>query len=442
MTPHVLTAAESEDQQRRVAGSLAGLGLGAGDRVAFLLGGSGELVSAVVGALRSGVVPVMLDPHLTAEERAQVLEDADPGLVVDTEDGLAALLAGTPADLAAAPLARPMHYTSGTSGRRKGVWSGLLDEVDAQALVAEERDQWEFTGSDVHLVSSGLHHSAPLRFAASTLLAGGAVAVLPAFSAQAWLQAVEAVRPSTTFCAPAHLQRVLAAVDEGATLPDLSCVRLLAYAGAPCPRPVQERVHALFPVGSVWEFYGSTEGQFTACSPEDWATHPGSVGRARRGRALWVDPDGTIWCRVPRHARFTYWRDPEKTAAAWRGDAFTVGDLGRLDEDGFLYLDGRRDDLILSGGVNVYPREVELALEELPGVLDVAVFARPDDRWGQRVCAAVVGDVDEALLRGWAEERLSPARRPKEYHLVSAIPRSSTGKVRRAFLATELGLEA
>ncbi len=106
-----------------------------------------------------------------------------------------------------------------------------------------------------------------------------------------------------------------------------------------------------------------------------------------------------MWCHAPGFARFEYWHDPTSTARAWRGDAFTVGDMGRLDEDGYLFLDGRRDDLVISGGVNVYPVEVEAALAEVPGVVDVAVFGLADDEWGERVCAAVVGDVDEDTLR-------------------------------------------
>ncbi|HZB72295.1 MAG TPA: fatty acid--CoA ligase family protein, partial [Acidimicrobiales bacterium] len=186
-------------------------------------------------------------------------------------------------------------------------------------------------------------------------------------------------------------------------------------------------------------FYGSTEGQFTACPPDEWLARPGTVGRARPGRRLSTDPDGTIWCQVPAPARFTYWRDPVRTAAAWRGDAFTVGDLGRLDDDGYLWLDGRRDDLLISGGVNVYPLEVERALAACPGVAEVAVFGVPDERWGTRVCAAVVGDVEEEALRAHARERLAPAKRPKDVVRVAALPHTDRGKVRRSTLAADLG---
>src|SRR5581483_4844914 len=339
----LLTPAEAEPAQRRVAGALAARGLRAGDRVAFLLPSSPELLVAFLGALRSGVVAVPLNPALVEEERAALLADAEPGLVVDDAAGLAELLGGPEAELAPVPLSRPMHYTSGTTGRPKGVWSGVLSEADGAALLGEEAAIWGFGPDDVHLVCSPLHHSVAIRFGAGTLLAGGSVVVLPRFDARAAAAAIAEYRPTTAFMVPAHLQRLFAAGD----LPDLSSLRLLVHAGAPCPTPLKERAIAAFPIGAVWEFYGSTEGQFTVCSTDEWFDHPGSVGRARPGRTLSVDDDGVIWCAVPDYARFEYWRDPDKTAAAWRGDAFTVGDLGRLDADGYLYLDGRRDDLVI-----------------------------------------------------------------------------------------------
>ncbi|MET1134123.1 MAG: AMP-dependent synthetase, partial [Aeromicrobium sp.] len=194
----------------------------------------------------------------------------------------------------------------------------------------------------------------------------------------------------------------------------------------------------LFGTDVVWEFYGSTEGQFTACPATEWARHPGTVGRARPGRVITVDDEGELWCAVPPWGRFSYWNDPERTEQAWRrtehGPAFTVGDLGRVDADGFVHLDSRRTDLIISGGVNVYPAEVEAALVEVPGVVEIAVFGRPDERWGQRVMAAYVGDAPEADLRAAAQERLAPPKRPKTYERVSALPRTATGKVRRTEL--------
>ena len=405
-----------------------------GSRVALLVPGSASYLDVVLGLLAAGVVPIPLDPRLTEHERERILAGLDPTLVV-TDEGALAELAATyePGGL---PRARPMHVTSGTTGTPKGVWSGLLDEPSARALVAEERDLWGFAADDVNLVLSPIYHSAPLRFATGTRLAGGRVVMPGPFDPTVVTAAIIAERPTTMFCVPTHLQRLFAHWDE-VGVPDLSSFRLVAHAGAPCPDAVKRRLLDLFPDGSTWEFYGSTEGQFTACRSEEWLDRPGTVGRARPGRRLAVDADGTIWCTVPEHARFDYYGDPAKTAAAWRGDAFTVGDLGRLDADGYLYLDGRREDLVISGGVNVYPLEVEQVLEQHPGVDDVAVYGADDPDWGQRVCAAYVGIASAEELDAFVRERLAPPKRPKSWHHVDVLPRTLTGKVLRNALPTQ-----
>ena len=406
-----------------------------GSRVALLVPGSHAYVDLVLGLLASGDFPIPLDPRLTTSERERIFAVTEPDLVVTTEAEVASLLADLPQGRTRGlPRGRPMHCTSGTTGTPKGVFSGLLSPADSAALVAEERDLWGFAATDVNLVLSPLYHSAPLRFAMGTLLAGGRVHLLGPFEPAAITAAIEAERPTTMFCVPAHLQRLFAHWDEVGT-PDLSSFRLVAHAGAPCPADVKTRLIETFPAGSTWEFYGSTEGQFTACRSEEWLEHPGTVGRARPGRELSTDADGLIWCRVPAYARFSYFDDPVKTAAAWRDDAFTVGDLGRLDEDGYLFLDGRREDLIITGGVNVYPLEVEQVLGTHPGIRDVAVYAAPDADWGQRVCAVVVGEATEAELVAFAREHLAPPKRPKSYRFLDELPRTLTGKVIR----TDLG---
>lgn len=417
-----------------------------GDRVALLLPGSQEYVALVLLLARHGVVPVPLDPRLTERERTAVLQDVAPTVVVDRHEALAEvadLLRASTAEPGDVPLVRPMHLTSGTTGSPKGVWSGVLDRASAEALVEEERDLWGFTSNDVHLVLSPLYHSAPLRFALSTLLAGGRIVVPGPFDPAATTRALAEERPTTMFCVPAHLQRLFAHWDQ-VGVPDLSSFRLVAHAGAACPPPVKQRLLDLFPARSTWEFYGSTEGQFTACRSEEWLERPGTVGRARPGRTLSVDPDGTIWCAVPEHARFSYWNDAEKTRATWRdtadGPAFTVGDLGRLDTEGYLYLEGRREDLIITGGVNVYPVEVENVLTEHPAVREAAVFGVEDERWGQRVCAAVVGSASPEDLVAFAAIRLAPPKRPKDYFVLADLPHTPTGKLKRLELPGLLGL--
>ena len=427
----LLEADQAEDAQRRAAGALVAAGLEPGDRVAFSLGSSAALLCCVLGALRRGIVPVLLNATLVPEERDALLADAEPRLTVLEEAALDRLLQGAPVELAPHPLARPMHYTSGTTGRPKGVWSGVLDEDDGRALFDDERSVWGFDAADTHLVCSPMYHSVSIRFAGGTLLSGGRVLVLGRFDAAAAVAALTAYRPTTTFMAPTAMGRL---VRHPGTPPLLESLRLLVHAGSPCPPALKEEALGRVRPGALWEFYGSTEGQFTVCSPEDWQARPGTVGRARPGRRLEVDAEGTVWCHAPGFARFRYWRDDEATARAWRGDAFTVGDLGRLDDDGFLFLDGRRADLVITGGVNVYPAEVESVLAGAPGVAEVAVFGVDDDAWGQRVCAAVVGDVDEAALRRHAEAHLAPYKRPKSYLLVAELPRTATGKVVRRAL--------
>lgn len=406
-----------------------------GDRVALVVPGSETYVRAVIGLLAAGVVPIPLDPKLTESERAGLFADLAPTAVIDSPSQLDAIAAAYPLGL---PLARPMHVTSGTTGRPKGVWSGLLQPADAASLVAEERELWGFTATDVNLVLSPLHHSAPLRFAIGTMLAGGRIVVPGPFDVEAITAAIVETSPTTMFCVPAHLQRLFVHWDlVGA--PDLSSFRLVAHAGAPCPEAIKRRLIELFPMHSTWEFYGSTEGQFTACRSEEWLERPGTLGRARPGRTMSVDPDGVLWCTVPDYARFEYFGAPEKTEAAWRetpdGPAFTVGDLGRIDDDGYVYLDGRRVDLIISGGVNVYPAEVEQVLERVPGVSEIAVYGSPDADWGQRVCAAYAGEASTDDLRAYAREHLAPAKRPKDYRRVDALPRTPTGKVLRRRLS-------
>lgn len=425
-----------------MSGALESPALRPGDRVALLVPGSLAYVDAVISMLVDGVVPIPLDPRLTEVERTRILADLSPVQVVTDAEGLAEVTSTwAPGDV---PLARPMHVTSGTTGSPKGVFSGILPRDQASALLAEERDLWGFSSTDVNLVLSPLYHSAPLRFAVGTLLAGGRVVAPGPFDPAAVTAAILAERPTTMFCVPAHLQRLFSYWDDlatdGGTWPDLSSFRLVAHAGAPCPDHLKRRLIEVFPSGTTWEFYGATEGQFTACRSEEWLDRPGTVGRARPGRFLETDDDGTIWCTVPEHARFTYANAPEKTTAAWRtgprGPAFSVGDLGRIDEDGYLYLDGRREDLVISGGVNVYPAEVENALAEHPGVDDVAVFGRDDEQWGQRVCAAYVGGATPAELDAWARTRLSPPKRPKEYVALTEIPRTLTGKILRRSLSS------
>jgi acyl-CoA synthetase (AMP-forming)/AMP-acid ligase II len=309
-----------------------------------------------------------------------------------------------------------------------------------------------------------------VRFATGTLLSGGSLAILSRFDAVTALNVLRRHRPTTAFLVPTHLQRILQS-PELAGDERFDSLRFLAHAGAPCPPSVKRATMARVHPGAVWEFYGSTEAQFTVCGPDEWLAHPGSVGRARPGRRLFMAPAGaaeadqgsdpasgdparhdaagsgdgagTIWCDMPPFARFSYWGDTEATRRAWRGAACTVGDLGRLDDEGYLFLSGRRHDLIISGGVNVYPAEVEAVLSAVPGVQQLAVFGVPDEQWGQKVCVAYVAGRAgaEGALREAASASLAPYKRPKAYFATAELPHTATGKLLRRAVPAHLGLE-
>jgi acyl-CoA synthetase (AMP-forming)/AMP-acid ligase II len=451
-----LGAADAEDRQRRAAGALLARGCRSGDRVVFSLGSSADLICAVLGAARVGVIPVLLNATLTGSERDGLMADARPTLAVLAESELSPLFEGAPAELSPYPLTRPMHYTSGTTGRPKGVTTGVWDEATAKAVFDDEAAVWQFDPRDLHMVCSPMYHTVSVRFATGTLLSGGSLAILSRFDAATALNVLRRLRPTTSFLVPTHLQRILQSPELAAD-ETFDSLRLLAHAGAPCPPPVKRATMARVRPGAVWEFYGSTEAQFTVCGPDEWLAHPGSVGRARPGRRLFIAPaghdeaatgesdgegSGTIWCDMPPFARFSYWDDAAATSRAWRGAACTVGDLGRLDDDGYLYLTGRRHDLIISGGVNVYPAEVEAVLSAVPGVLQLAVFGVPDEQWGQKVCVAYVSDRAgaEGAMRAAAAANLAPYKRPKDYFATAELPHTATGKLLRRAVPAHLGL--
>jgi acyl-CoA synthetase (AMP-forming)/AMP-acid ligase II len=432
----VVGGAAATERQQRAAAGLVRLGLAPGDRFAIVSTNHVDVVVVALAALRIGVVPVMINPALPPETAAELLRDADVRRVVGAPELTELTRHRGSIELAPHPLARPMHFTSGTTGHPKGVWTGLLSATDAAALAAEEIELWQLDASDVHLVCGPLYHSAPLRFAMMTLLVGATIAAAPKFDARSAARLVTDLSVSTTFMAPVHLQR-LRALDEPARL---SSLRLLAHAGAPCP--VGLKRWAIDRLGdAVWEFYGSTEGQFTVCSAAEWTARPGTCGRARPNRMVSADENGVLWCAVPDYARFEYWNAPEKTRTSWRGNAFTCHDLGRVDDEGYVYLEGRRDDLIISGGVNVYPAEVERVLESLDGVESAVVFGVEDDEWGQRVGAAFVGDAEPAALLVQARTRLAPHQIPRVLVPVDEIPVSPSGKVRRSEVGRQLGVE-
>ena len=449
-----LTATQARQGASWVAARLLHMGVVSGDRIAIAphnekdidqaQSQQSSIIMAMWGALSIGVIPVMVNPDLSEREREYILRDSAPSVVFDTTASLVALTSSCEESypLPPYPLGRPMHYTSGTTGKPKGVWSGVLTPEAAAGLWATEIEMWDCSSRDTSLVHGPLTHSGPLRFALYTLLAGGDVLLPGWFDAELHSIAIAEHRPSIAFVVPSHMQRLLERPGGLAQSP----YRMLVHAGSACPPVLKNAIHEWAGAENVWEVYGSTEGQFTTMPGTQWALRPGSVGRARPERELQII-DGTIWCAPPEYGYFEYWGAPEKTAASWQvidgRRWFTVGDLGRLDDQGYLFIEGRREDLIITGGMNVYPAELEAEILAFDGVHDVAVFGVPDERWGQKVCAAVVGnpDLDLNALSTRLRQDLAGYKQPKEFFVVDQLPRTASGKIQRLKVAGQLGLE-
>lgn len=455
------TFADLDLRQRSLAGALGRAGVTTGDRVALLSANRIDSLEVTIGTLRAGIVPIPINPLLTAPEIDYILEDSGASWlftdryvetrrvenIVTFGDAYERLLHdATPAPLGGFARGRPMHYTSGTTGKPKGVWVAPYGDDEAARRSDAFRTLWQLHAGDVHLVCSPLAHSAPHRYALRTLEAGGRVILQNRFDADETIAAIDLFNVTTTFMVPTHLERILGLRKSALGRHDLSTIRMLVHAGAPIRETTKRAAMELFPRDSVWEFYGSTEGQATRISSAEWTRKPGSVGRPLAGIAIEVTDDagaglpardaGLVWIRDQDAERFEYWGDREKTGAAWNDGAFTVGDLGYLDDDGYLYLTGRRDETIISGGVNVYPAEVEAVLSEHPAVREVMVFGVPHEEWGEQVHASVVAEpelpLDPELLRDWARERLAGFKCPRKIEIVEELPRTATGKLRRS----------
>ena len=413
----------------------------AGDRVALLVPGSPAYVDLVLALLADGVFPVPLDPALTEAERDRILEPIAPDLVVTSQEQVEQLLAARPGRSRSLPLGRPIHCTSGTTGTPKGVWSGLLPQQDATALVAEERDLWGFDADDVNLVLSPLHHSAPLRFAAGTLLAGGRIVVPGKFDPAAVTAAIERERPTTMFCVPTHLQRLFDHWDA-VGVPDLSSFRLVAHAGAPCPPSVKRRLVELFPDGSTWEFYGSTEGQFTACRSEDWlrASRHGGPRPARphphhrRRRPHLVRRAAARPVHLPRCPRADGRRmaGHARRAGVHRRRRRTHRRRRLPPPRGPAHRPGhhRRGQRLPARG-----RERARARSPVSWTSPSSASPTPAGASGCAPRSSVTATT--GCARAHAEQVLAPAKRPKDYLRVAELPMTATGKVRRDAL-TEL----
>ncbi|MBV8951619.1 MAG: AMP-binding protein [Actinobacteria bacterium] len=458
-----------EARGRRLAHWLRGRGVAPGDRVAVMLPNSIEFfeVAHASSLLRALLVPV--NWHLKGNGVAWLLTDSGARAVVSSTRLWSAMDDGSLPDLAcdvllvgddgpdgyeAAMRAAPddpiddgwsttqcMLYTSATTGRPKGVQRAAGDADPGEQTLLGTARLWGFTPDDVHVLGGPAYHGGPGGWAFITLFMGGTVVVLERFEGRAWLQAVDCHRATTAFLVPAHFIRILEVPAEERAAYDTSSMRLVLHGGAPCPVPVKRKILETFPSAQVWEFYGMSEGAGTRISPDEWRQHPGSVGKPWPGIELKIlDADGNelppgetghIYLVPPASQRFAYHNDDEKTAAAWRGDAYTVGEMGHVDADGYLYITDRASDMILRGGVNIYPREVEEVLYDHPAVVDCAAFGVPDERYGERLKAMVEVrapvTVDELLEH--CRSRLSTFKCPELVEIVGTLPRDPNGKV-------------
>jgi long-chain acyl-CoA synthetase len=450
-----LTYGELDQRANGAAALLADLGVGPGDPVGMCLHNRAEWFVASHAIARVGAMFVPISPRLTAPEAAYIATDAAMAACFVEGPAPPPAEGVVPIDVEAPSFARPaaepprrdflntaptlLGYTSGTTGRPKAV-DRPAPVPAPEATTSVVATFWGYGPETVQLMCGPLYHTAPSAYAEYALWEGGRVVVQDGFTGERCLVLIEDHRVTHTQMVPAHFVRLLEA-DWRAH--DRSSIRLLIHAAAACPVPLKWRILEVFPRGSVWELYGATEAMATVISPGEWMLKPGSVGRPFPGLEVRILDDGgnpvgpgvvgTIFVSTFPGATFAYRGDAEKTAAASRDGFVTVGDLGHLDAHGYLYLADRRVDLIVTGGVNVYPAEVENALAADPDVADSAVIGLPDERMGQRVHAIV------ELRRGAAADpegissrlagRLADFKRPRTYEFVDTLPRLANGKV-------------
>lgn len=474
-TGKVATYGDLEAASNRMAHFFRAMGLVPGDRLALLLNNSVELFKIAWGAQRAGLIFTLLSTKLAPAEAAFIVEDCGAKMVIadaavaDLAIKLAALrpgvrfmsVRGVLADhealeprlsgLPSTPIddecnGIDMLYSSGTTGRPKGILSNPPPGPLAQenALVRRGRILYAMDADTVFLSPAPLYHAAPLRWSLAVQRFGGTVVVMERFDPAAALRAIEQYRVTHAQWVPTHFIRMLRLPSEVRDAADLSSLRAVFHAAAPCPVPIKRAMIDWWgPI--VHEFYSSTEGiGSTAISSSEWLAHPGSVGRPFESEARIVGEDGTILppdeeglIQMRCAARFSYHGDPVATARAYTEDGFaTVGDVGRMDKDGYLYLTDRRAHLIISGGVNIYPQEVEDALNAHPKVADAAVIGAPDDEMGEAVIAVVqpgtgiAGGDDLALeLTSFLRERISHVKVPRRIDFVVELPREDSGKL-------------
>jgi acyl-CoA synthetase (AMP-forming)/AMP-acid ligase II len=478
--------AELERRANRLARLFAELGAGPGVKVVTVGHNSAGLLCASHALRKLGATTVPLNYRLTAAEATYVVDNSDATiayadcevlplidavrahvpalrhLVTFDEAGelidptLRARLAALP-DLPLDPTeteGATMIYTSGTTGRPKGALRPSVRGGDQLAglvrLIGYQPD-------DVYLTTGPLYHSGPGGFAGIAHALGNTIVVQHKFDPEDWLRLVERYRVTTTFTAPTPIRMICSLPDEIKARYDRSSMRRLIANAAPWTLALKQRYLADFPPDSLWEVYGSTElGVDTVLGPEDHLRKPGSCGRPAPGVELRIvdgkgeavtDPyvHGELYVRAEGMFR-AYHKAEDKFAASHLGDGFhTVGDIAYVDEEGYYYIADRKNDMIITGGMNVYPAEIEAALDACPEVYEVAVVGIPDEQWGESVHAFVVpskADPSVDAIVSFARERLAGYKVPRTITFVGELPKTGSGKVLKRDLRARLSAAA
>jgi long-chain acyl-CoA synthetase len=472
-----LTYAELDDRSLRLARHLQAAGLEVGDVVAMISDNRPETYEVYWAVMRSGLYVTAVNSHLSAAEASYIvtdcgaralivsaaLADTVAGLDVDVPERLAfggevpgyadyeaALAAAGDEPLAVQPHGDDLLYSSGTTGRPKGIKPPLPQiAVDEPGYLypAVFGKLYGFDQDTVYLSPAPVYHAAPLRFIGVVHVVGGTVVMMERFDAEAALAAIERYGVTHTQMVPTMFVRMLKLPDDVRARYALSTLRRVIHAAAPCPVDVKRRmIEWVGPI--VEEYYACTEANgATMIDAKTWLEHPGSVGRpllgiphivAEDGRELPPGEVGAIY--FEREVRnFSYHNDDARTSAAEHPEHpnwTTVGDLGYLDEEGFLYLTDRKAFMIISGGVNIYPQEIEDLFTLHPAVRDIAVIGVPDDEMGERVVAfvepapgVVPGEELAAELTAYAREQIAHFKVPQEFHFRDELPRTPTGKM-------------
>jgi fatty-acyl-CoA synthase len=482
-----LTYAQLEERSARLAAHLRGLGLRRGDVVALLTDNRPQASEVYWACQRAGLYVTAVNWHLTPAEAAYIVADSGArvlvasaalaGLAADVraqapavEEALAfgggaiegfgdyeaALAAADPVPPADQPRGADLLYSSGTTGRPKGIKPPLPDRQVTEpgdTYVAVFGPMYGFDADTVYLSPAPIYHAAPLRFVGTVQSVGGTVVVMESFDAEGALAAIERYRVTHSQWVPTMFVRMLKLPEEVRARYDVSSLRVAIHAAAPCPPEIKKAMIDWWgPV--LFEYYASTEGAgITFVDSAAWLARPGTVGHdgvlgtvhvvGEDGEDLPPGEVGVVYFERDE-LPFTYHGDPGATAAAQHPDHptwTTVGDMGHLDEDRYLYLTDRQSFMIISGGVNVYPREVEDVLVLHPAVADVAVIGVPDEEMGEAVRAVVQpadgvtpSDALAAELVGHARERLAHYKCPAAVDFAAQLPRTPTGKLRKHVL--------